>query len=333
MTKEYQLSWDLQPKPIVLKDYPSTTYFCVHPLLSYCKIAFTKFGTGALNFSLKYSFDQETWYNYTLGEELTLVEHVYFKGNNSEICNNYAGIHFSSSLPCYISGKLKSLLNEDLTATVTAVHVNPVNSVTSGLFLGNHNIYKADGLILDMYLSNSITAGCYARMFKNCSSLQAGPSIALADMRTNGDSFAEMYANCESLTAAPSINVHYNDTCARMFFGCKKLIDISNLSITQTAVPYEGLYELFMNCSSLAKPLSISSVTSVGQRGLVGMFKGCSNLGVYSASSAEHDTQWVLNFTTDHRRNVEAMLEGTKGDITALIPSSGTDTYNYTYYI
>lgn len=119
---------------------------------------------------------------------------------------------------------------------------------------------------------------CYNNMFYRCSSLQTAP--VMAEGSVAGESCCnQMFQECISLTGIPSLKYASAGKSAfrRMFYGCKKLTDLSAMTIDVPALGESSCSYMFNYCTELTKTPALSA-TSVGISSCEYMFSDCPKL-------------------------------------------------------
>ena len=132
-----------------------------------CTVNLNKSGytTHDLYATIEYSFDKETWENYTwngnVGKTISLLkvnDVVYFRGTNSKFSLSNSCFYFvlNGTLKC--GGDVTSLLNNIGGDTILS------NYCFSKLFYGCTSLTTTPNL-----LSETLVSDCYAYMFSGCS--------------------------------------------------------------------------------------------------------------------------------------------------------------------
>lgn len=120
-----------------------------------------------------------------------------------------------------LSGNIQSLIvGENLNPDPVDL-VNPLQF--GGLFLGNETIINAHKLMLP---ARSLTYGCYAGMFGNCTSLTTPPELPATTLANS--CYFGMFNVCTSLETAPELpaTTLVEECYKNMFNGCIKLKSI-----------------------------------------------------------------------------------------------------------
>ena len=160
--------------------------------------------------------------------------------------------------------------------------------------------------------ATTLAEASYKNMYKNCSALIYGPSIAAtivakescismfegcSDMsRSTSPSltsllaatilyeatYKNMYKSCSSLTHGPQINTQIlaNQCCMSMFEGCTSLTNTTS-SLPATILKDECYKNMYKNCRSLSVAPSIDNpenTTTLAKECCMSMFEGCTHL-------------------------------------------------------
>lgn len=175
--------------------------------------------------NLQTSFDGKSWTPYNVGDVITINsgEKVYFKavGSNYKIASSPSEFYnFVTNGEFEASGNVNSLLEED-EETARTMSLENRQFCYAYLFSGT-TLTTAPELP-----ATTLAYGCYAMMFKGCTSLTQAPELpatTLADF-----CYYYMFENCTSLTQAPELPVgDLIESCyAYMFQGCTSLNYVS----------------------------------------------------------------------------------------------------------
>jgi hypothetical protein len=168
------------------------------------------------------------------------------------------------------------------------------------LFYGNSKLTDISGLVLPQ----ESVSGCYAAMFRGCTSLiNAGITIYLSTTDTSNNN---------------------TSTCSNMFFGCSSLVTAPTLPSTTLL---RNCYQLmFQNCTSLQTAPTLPAL-SVSYYGYYSMFNGCSNLNSVTMYATNIN---ATNATNSMLSNVAAngtFVKNSAATWTGVVPSGWTITY------
>ena len=289
MLRNYELSWDTYPKAGHLDNYPSIDYFCIHVLIAPAEVSLEDHymsEQSAQHYplpdisSIEYSFNKAEWFTYT--EPITVTDHVYFRGSpviqnplNPEdptdlipAWSNFGGQsrRFKVTRPFYVSGKISSLIDKNLTGNVSLPYYGFNNLFASGSVYANY-LYDAQYLLLDyddLGINNwwfSITIdGMYAGMFAGCENLAHAP--ALPATKLGACCYSYMFQGCSKLVTAPEIKATKltQGCCEDMFSGCTSLttppkmansVEINLLEGSQSIDCWIWFVEMFRYCNNL----------------------------------------------------------------------------------
>ena len=214
------ISGQLEEVDEMLEDYVELrTPFYAEAVEAGAKVTISKNHNTAPTLSLKYSRDNITWLDYTIGNQITLSnagDKVYFKGNNDVLAQSLNRYNkFTSTANVNVGGNIMSLLDE--TMLKSSVSVDGMQS----FFYNNEKIVDASKLMLPaMKLSNQ----CYYYMFGNCTALIKPPKVLPAIYAKIG-CYQRMFSGCSSLIEAPEIKAIFQDAnfIAEMFNGASSL--------------------------------------------------------------------------------------------------------------
>ena len=126
----------------------------------------------------------------------------------------------------------------------------------------------------------------FSKLFYNCSSITLANCSLTVDQYEDPDDtgiLESVFQGCSKLEKAPQITIiSYNQyaikkrICAKAFYGCTSLNDISDISMETGMYGYD-CYQMFYNCSSLTEPLDMN-YTKSGTYTFYQMYKGCTSL-------------------------------------------------------
>jgi len=140
------------------------------------------------------------------------------------------------------------------------------------LFYVETNLVNAENLAL---AATSLTACCYQRMFRGCTSLTTAPELPATTLANSA--YTYMLAGCTSLTAAPELpaTTLSNYCYSYMFYGCTNLTTAPELPATTLAS--SGYYFMFSGCTSLTTAPDLPA-TTLANGCYNSMFAGCTSL-------------------------------------------------------
>lgn len=220
---------------------------------------------------IEYSLDGgKTWIPYDSGGIiLTQRDGVSFRGTLSA-----TGTHFNIDGCVSLGGNIISLLREDFAEDFTL----PSEGIFENLFSDCTGIYRAESLILP---SRDMTARCYCGMFSGCENLTTIPSDMLQVNMLADNCFDSMFSRCVNLRNMPKLTFDNmaDGACAHMFEECKS-ITRADVRISVSTLPQRSLYEMFKGCGGLYYVPSniIANVKNTEERALFGMFRDCRSL-------------------------------------------------------
>ena len=124
-----------------------------------------------------------------------------------------------------VYGNIMSLVNE--TGYASATTLTDRYEVFAGLFDGNAKLTDASGLLLP---ATTLARGCYASMFKGCTSLTAAPTLPAEKLASL--CYRDMFYGCTSLTTAPTLPATklVSNCYLQMFYDCSSLSSITCLA-------------------------------------------------------------------------------------------------------
>lgn len=179
-------------------------------------------GTLANTPSLRYSMNDRTYVDYTLGNTMTFSSgRRYFKGTNETFCQNLNNrLSISSTGRIKVGGDIMSLRDEwgDYTDF-------PSDNFFCGLFRDCTKLVDASDLILS---APTLRTKCYYHMFHGCTALTGYPQFEATTLAQ--ECYEGMFMNCTSLTTLPTFTwLNYPfASLANMFNGC------SNIKVSST---------------------------------------------------------------------------------------------------
>ena len=153
---------------------------------------------------------------------------------NGELLDHSFTINCSSD--CYVYGNVMSLLTADYQ---TATEITQNYYAFAGLFFNNSHIknHPSKNIVLP---ATALAYGCYASMFRGCTSLTQAPVLPATTLVTG--CYALMFSGCTSLTQAPALPATtLADVCYRsMFSGCTSLNKVTCLATDLSATGCTG---------------------------------------------------------------------------------------------
>ena len=206
---------------------------------------------------------------------------VYLKGTGNRMSDGTGYTNITSSANYNISGNILSLLygNNFMARTDFASWLN--NFMTS-LFRNSTTLINAENLIMN---TSSAYNGCYAQMFRGCTSLLTSPKILPATSLYSG-CYANMFLGCSSLRTAPKLpatNLGSGYAYNQMFYGCSSLTEAPELpATTLTPSCYNGM---FYQCTSL-KYIKMLATDISAANCLLSWVSGVSPTGTFVKNSA-----------------------------------------------
>lgn len=279
---------------------------------------------------LLYSYDGNTWQDYTKNEEIYLSkvgDKVYFKAKsiNPGFSQSESYYYFLASDNIDVSGNVMSLL--DNTCTQNWVPDYAFNCLFTGS--GTQTAPELP--------APELGTACYMSMFHDCDSLLAAPQLPATKMANS--CYERMFEDCESMTAAPQLPATalaphcyeymfagaaissapvlsattMQDSCYYgMFSGCKQLTSAPALPATVLA---PGCYSYMFNyCTSLAQASALPA-KQLAASCYEHMFSDCSRLKELSAlpatTLADHCYSFMFSNCSDLQSAPAKLLPAT----------------------
>lgn len=176
-----------------------------------------------------------------------------------------------------LSGHLNSLINQNEDPPLYAFYrlFNDQNSV----------IVDASNLIFPSGTYNSYSC---KRMFENCTSLTAGPT--LPSLSGNYHTYQHMFYGCNHMVSSGPISAKFGGTgfTEQMFRYCTALTAAPKYEPLQ--IGYWGAYRMFQGCTSLRElNINWSNLSAIGENGFMSGFQGCTALLSVSGSVGTSD--------------------------------------------
>lgn len=234
--------------------------------------------------SLMYSFDRETWHDYTFDTPVTIAKaggKVYFKaGSEAEPDKmntnlrlkgeyvDYDNIRLSSDKDINVGGNILSLLRGEMPGSGL---YDEEDHTFSYLFSENEHLISAANLLMP----NTTKPYCLSYLFNMCTNLKQGPRLPATKMTKA--CYSNMFRGCERLEKAPKLPaLSLAKLCySYMFDYCKSLTQAPELpAVTMEEACYEDMFE---SCESLTKAPELPS-TRLAERCYWGMFYNCKSL-------------------------------------------------------
>ena len=237
--------------------------------------------TNSMDLTIEYSYDNKNW---TATSESNIYipfnpgDCVYLRGNNARYSiaqldgSDLTGTNITTVGKCYIYGNIMSLIDaENFTDKVGFTEIGPFVL----LFAGATDLVNHPEKTLELP-ATTLSEGCYAFMFQNCSGLTTPPVLPATS--TKYACYFKMFDGCTSLTETPALPAESVAQLAysRMFEGCTSLVNAPDLPAT--TVGEEGYCEMFRGCTSLVNPPSVFSAVNLDLRSCDSMFRGCTSL-------------------------------------------------------
>lgn len=234
--------------------------------------------SGTYATSVQYSKDKSTWYTKNIKPSSGTIsmdsgEKVYFRNNSgvwSYSSSNGVDV-FRITISCNksfdVGGDIMSLI--DYTRNVTSLNYS---RCFGGLFHSASYLVNASSLSLT---PTTLSDGCYAFMFYNCTNLITTPSLPAMSM-TNV-CYQNMFQGCSSLTTAPALpSTSLATACYQgMFAGCSGLTTAP--ALPATSLVSDCYASMFNNCTSLTSTPSLPA-TTLQDYCYTSMFNGCTRL-------------------------------------------------------
>lgn len=311
-------------------------------------VTLTQSGTEYGTWKFKYSTDNTTWSDYTVGTSITLSaigKYVSFAGidNYNGYQNNTSYKKFSTTGGVKVSGKLSGLYGQSgdfagpyayyylfynntkitsirgLTAPACVIQTNALY----GLFYGCTGIQEP---LASLPATRVETYG-YAYMYYNCTGLTSNTQLPATTLGSYA--YAYMYRGCTNLettvTSLPATSLP-TYAYAYMYYGCSNLV--THCSLPATSLNTACYQYMFYNCDKLTTIASLPA-TTLAQYCYRYMYQNSALIKVSSSQTGDYQTQWRIptsgtgttatNFST-------SMLAGTGGTFTS------NPVVNTTYY-
>lgn len=215
---------------------PSVMPLCFTAKTPSSTVALNKFGTFTTSY--KYSLDNVTWQNYTMGTAITLSnvgDKIYFKGSR-DAQSSSRNIYFVLTGEIDASGNVNSLLSEDFA---------DITDLTSyGDYTFSHLFNRCNSLQTAPELpATALAKYCYDKMFYSCTALASAPELPAVRLAAN--CYSSMFYGCDSLQVASKLPATTLATgCYRnMFSGCGSLREVKCYAtdISATLSTYQWL--------------------------------------------------------------------------------------------
>ena len=243
---------------------------------------------------MKYSFDGVKWYDWTVGDRVTLAnvgDKVYVKGNNpngfSQVGNTS---QFEMTGTIAVSGNVMSLIDEEGITTEI-----PCANCFEELFLGcpittapelpaltlkescyYKMFFECEKLKKTPELpATQLEKFCYRQMFQRCSSIASTPELPATEL-TNG-CYLSMFSDCDNLSVISPLPASVmKPLCySGMFSGCTSILEAPELSAMELE---RSCYEsMFYECKNLKKAPALPA-TQLKDGCYLQMFAGCVSL-------------------------------------------------------
>ncbi len=193
-------------------------------------------GTIVVNnapYGMQYSLnggDKTTMSGQNCTINVTTGDKVAFYGNKNAIPSYFNTTFRNGTAQVKVYGNIMSLVNEE--SFVTAKTLTS-ESAFRGLFGDYSALTDASGLKLP---ATTLSASCYAYMFRNCANLTTAPEILPAMTLAQG-CYGHMFEFCTKLTSSPVLPAAtlVQDCYGYMFNGCSKLQSVTCLATNITA--------------------------------------------------------------------------------------------------
>ncbi len=238
-----------------------------------------------LGLTIEYSHDNKNW---TPASDAMIYisfdagDCVYLRGNNL----SYSGLDMSSDNPmesprtkincdgaCYLYGNVMSLIDAENFPNLTEI---TKEAAFAFLFSGASDIFNHPEKTLELP-ATTLSTGCYAFMFQNCTGLVTAPEIP-AEVLPEYCCIL-MYDGCKSLVTPPAMHLTKEvgkAACGLMFENCISLVKTPELAATTIAK--ECYQWMFAGCAALEDVPEILPATTLGEDCYNMMFYGCSSI-------------------------------------------------------
>ncbi len=206
-------------------------------------------------------------------------------GNNVECIGNLNSLctAVSGTLSSYISYKFYKLF-AGCTALSKLSSLVSIGTLAVNRGYNFKQMFEGCTSLTEAPTIKATTAGRedYAFIFKDCSSLQHGPSLSsITDMSTG--SFTGMFYNCITLASVitlPGSSVSLASQCfMHMYYNCKSITDIPENYLPWTSLASQCYAAMFDTCDNLVNvPSGLLPATSLSEACYANMFQNCSSL-------------------------------------------------------
>ena len=232
-------------------------------------IEWVKWNTDEPNRSVFVSINNGDWTSMTssadgVSIDVSAGDILRFYGENK----SYMGSHFCGTARFKAYGNIMSLLSRSFVGTANLSE----EDVFDNLFSGCSGLFDAKDLVLP---ATSLTSGCYANMFSDCSSLEYPPELPATSLTSY--CYSSMFNGCSNLVSAPSLPAQIlTEGCYHsMFRGCTSLSsapDLPACSLAKSCYSY-----MFISCTSMVTA-PVLPATTLADNCYQMMFSSCVNL-------------------------------------------------------
>ena len=238
-----------------------------------------------------YSTDEREWKPFIPGE--TVIELGYRE--TALICARAYNYSFSNSNLSYnrfkISGEVSA--SGDVMSLITSEE--PLDAIPSaGCF---RRLFENCSTLIEIptLSATQLKPSCYCEMFKGCSGFETAPELPATWLKES--CYYGMFNGCEKLFQAPDLsNVKGLETecCMQMFIGCSKMLYAQMPTRDGIELATRCYMEMFKDCASI-KSTSLLTSYHLVEDCYAGMFNGCSSLSYIATNQVGFDgcTEWV----------------------------------------
>ena len=187
---------------------------------------------------------------------------------------DHVGSFFSSDCEFDVQGNVMSLLYGDNFRGEDTLEYNSQFACLFFDYDGENECKVVNARNLSL-LATTLTLGCYAYMFQNCTSLVTTPQLSATTLANN--CYSSMFCSCTSLVTTPQLSAETLATnCyGSMFYGCTNLTTAPQLP---AATMVGGCYGyMFSGCTSLTTAPQLPA-TTLADNCYRSMFERCTSL-------------------------------------------------------
>lgn len=280
--------------------------------------------------TIEYSYDKDTWWEWTggattlsgsrVGDYVPNKSVLYLRGVNNTIitgasASNTSGAWVITGSSVSIDGNLESLLDHE-TVELGNHPIMGNNSFRAWLW-GNASVTD----IYNLTMPTTISEVCYINMFRG-TNITTAPVLPATTMAVS--CYSSMFYGCTSLTTAPSLpatTLAYG-CYSNMFSGCSALTTAPS-TLPATTLQTYCYQSMFMNCTALTTVPTLPATTAVSYC-YHSMFYGCTSLTVVPTLPATSFATYCYHsmFAGCTSLNQLPNIPGTTGSASITLPSN-----------